>query len=163
LKLLLSIVSEVGICLLVLIEYLLRPFWLLGFYCEVRYSCHRAAFIFYLFYYLTDFNIHSLFCTFSVLKLSAEGIFFLSSLFGVLYAHCILVVIFFFRLWKFSSMTLLKISSGLLTCVSCPFSIASTLRFGLFIVFQFLSVVWQDFVLDVTFSLTNASILLSCL
>lgn len=64
----------------------------------------------------------------------------------------------FFRLRKFSSLVLLKIFSDAWICNSSPSSIPIILRLGLFIVSKNFWIFCVRNILDLTFSLTDASI-----
>ena len=102
---------------------------------------------------LTDFNILSLFSVFVVLNITCQEKFlFWSSLFGILWASYMFMGISFFRYWKFSSITLLKIFAGLLSWES---SFSSTIihRFGLLIVSWVSWMFWVGIFLHFAFSL----------
>ena len=81
---------------------------------------------------------------------------FWSSLFGVLYAYCIVIFISLFGLGKFSCMILLKIFSGTLNCDSSPY-IPIILRFVFIIVSQISWMFCVRNILGFTFSLINVS------
>jgi hypothetical protein len=112
------------------------------------------AFICYLTFPLTSFNILSWFSTFVVLIIMClEGFLFWSSLFGVLEASCMFMGISFFRLGKFSSIILLKIFIGPLTWESSHSSIPIIFRFCFLLESWIYWMFWVRIFLHFAFSL----------